>query len=130
MVLFVMLEKFFSKLFDVNNQKYLKSMYFLLPKIQNQYLLLREKSDKELLELSSYLKTKYQSDFQEKTFNKNYKEEKLIEISEKILADILPQAFALVKEVTRRELGIELYDVQLIGGAILHFGNVARNENR
>lgn len=125
MVLFVMLEKFFSKLFDVNNQKYLKSMYFLLPKIQNQYLLLREKSDKELLELSSYLKTKYQSDFQEKTFNKNYKEEKLIEISEKILADILPQAFALVKEVTRRELGIELYDVQLIGGAILHFGNVA-----
>ena len=125
MVLFVMLEKFFSKLFDVNNQKYLKSMYFLLPKIQNQYLLLREKSDKELLELSSYLKTKYQSDFQEKTFNKNYKEDKLIEISEKILADILPQAFALVKEVTRRELGIELYDVQLIGGAILHFGNVA-----
>lgn len=120
-----MLEKFFSKLFDVNNQKYLKSMYFLLPKIQNQYLLLREKSDKELLELSSYLKTKYQSDFQEKTFNKNYKEEKLIEISEKILADILPQAFALVKEVTRRELDIELYDVQLIGGAILHFGNVA-----
>lgn len=125
MVLFVMLEKFFSKLFDVNNQKYLKSMYFLLPKIQNQYLLLREKADKELLELSSYLKTKYQSDFQEKTLNKNYKEEKLIEISEKILADILPQAFALVKEVTRRELGIELYDVQLIGGAILHFGNVA-----
>lgn len=125
MVLFVMLEKFFSKLFDVNNQKYLKSMYFLLPKIQNQYLLLREKSDQELLELSSYLKTKYQSDFQEKTLNKNYKEEKLIEISEKILADILPQAFALVKEVTRRELGIELYDVQLIGGAILHFGNVA-----
>ena len=125
MVLFVMLEKFFSKLFDVNNQKYLKSMYFLLPKIQNQYLLLREKSDQELLELSSDLKTKYQSDFQEKTLNKNYKEEKLIEISEKILADILPQAFALVKEVTRRELGIELYDVQLIGGAILHFGNVA-----
>lgn len=125
MVLFVMLEKFFSKLFDVNNQKYLKSMCFLLPKIQNQYLLLKEKSDQELLELSSYLKTKYQSDFQEKTFNKNYKEEKLIEISEKILADILPQAFALVKEVTRRELGIELYDVQLIGGAILHFGNVA-----
>lgn len=125
MVLFVMLEKFFSKLFDMNNQKYLKSMYFLLPKIQNQYLLLREKSDQELLELSSYLKTKYQSDFQEKTLNKNYKEEKLIEISEKILADILPQAFALVKEVTKRELGIELYDVQLIGGAILHFGNVA-----
>ena len=43
----------------------------------------------------------------------------------KDLDDILPEAFATVREVAKRTLGQRHYDVQLMGGAALHRGNVA-----
>ena len=41
------------------------------------------------------------------------------------LDDILPEAFALVREAARRALGQRHYDVQLMGGAALHQGKIA-----
>lgn len=41
------------------------------------------------------------------------------------LNDILPEAYALVREAGVRCLGIRLYDVQLIGGIVLHNGKIA-----
>jgi preprotein translocase subunit SecA len=41
------------------------------------------------------------------------------------LDDVLPEAFALVRESAKRTLGQRHYDVQLIGGAILHRGKIA-----
>lgn len=41
------------------------------------------------------------------------------------LDSILPEAFALVREVAEREIGERHYDVQLIGSMVLHEGNVA-----
>ncbi len=41
------------------------------------------------------------------------------------LDDILPEAYALVRESARRVLGQRHFDVQLIGGIVLHEGNVA-----
>jgi preprotein translocase subunit SecA len=41
------------------------------------------------------------------------------------LDDILPEAFALVREAGKRTLGLRLYDVQLIGGITLHKGKIA-----
>ena len=41
------------------------------------------------------------------------------------LNDILPEAFALVREASKRVLGIRHFDVQLIGGIILHQGRIA-----
>ncbi len=43
----------------------------------------------------------------------------------KTLDDILPEAFAVVREAARRTLGQRHFDVQLIGGIILHKGNIA-----
>lgn len=43
----------------------------------------------------------------------------------KSLDDILPHAFAVVREVSKRTLGKRHFDVQLIGGMALHEGNVA-----
>ena len=40
------------------------------------------------------------------------------------LDDILPEGFALVREAARRTLGERLYDVQLIGGIVLHQGRI------
>jgi preprotein translocase subunit SecA len=41
------------------------------------------------------------------------------------LDEILPEAFAAVREAARRTLGQRAYDVQLMGGAALHLGNIA-----
>lgn len=43
----------------------------------------------------------------------------------KTLDDILPDAFALVREASRRMLGQRHYDVQLLGSMVLHSGNIA-----
>jgi preprotein translocase subunit SecA len=43
----------------------------------------------------------------------------------KALDDILPPAFALVREGARRALGMRHYDVQLVGGMVLHQGKIA-----
>jgi preprotein translocase subunit SecA len=41
------------------------------------------------------------------------------------LDDLLPETFAVVREAARRTLGQRHYDVQLMGGAALHLGNIA-----
>ena len=41
------------------------------------------------------------------------------------LDDLLPEAFAVVREASKRTLGQRHYDVQLMGGAALHLGNIA-----
>ena len=41
------------------------------------------------------------------------------------LDEIMPDAFALVREASSRKLGMRHFDVQLIGGMALHDGNVA-----
>jgi preprotein translocase subunit SecA len=43
----------------------------------------------------------------------------------KTLDDILPRAFAVVREASKRTLGQRHFDVQLVGGAILHKGGIA-----
>ncbi|MFH1600467.1 MAG: preprotein translocase subunit SecA [Pseudomonadota bacterium] len=41
------------------------------------------------------------------------------------LDDLLPEAFAVCREASRRTLGLRHYDVQLIGGMVLHSGRIA-----
>ena len=49
----------------------------------------------------------------------NYKAE------QEVLNQILPEAFAVVREASKRVLGMRHFDVQLIGGMALHDGNIA-----
>ena len=42
-----------------------------------------------------------------------------------VLEEILPEAFAVVREVSKRTLGMRHFDVQLIGGIVLHEGKIA-----
>ncbi|MCL2636658.1 MAG: preprotein translocase subunit SecA, partial [Betaproteobacteria bacterium] len=41
------------------------------------------------------------------------------------LDDLLPEAFAVVREAGKRELGMRHFDVQLVGGMVLHYGKIA-----
>ncbi|MFM7580496.1 MAG: preprotein translocase subunit SecA, partial [Microcystaceae cyanobacterium] len=47
------------------------------------------------------------------------------EETEEILDEILPEAFAVVREAGKRVLGMRHFDVQLLGGIILHKGQIA-----
>ena len=69
--------------------------------------------------------TKAESTDSAKKRSISVKSEKLERNETKILSEILPDAFALVREATKRVLGMRHYDVQMIGGIVLHEGNVA-----
>src|SRR5579859_2847506 len=43
----------------------------------------------------------------------------------RILAEVLPEAFAVVREAAKRSLNMRHFDVQLIGGMVLHDGKIA-----
>lgn len=74
----------------------------------------------EINSIENSLKDLKDSDFKEKTLNLK------AELTQgKSLDDILPEAFALVREASLRTLGKRHYDVQLIGGIALHYGNIA-----
>ena len=69
--------------------------------------------------------TKAESVSDNKKQSTSVKSEKLERNETKILSEILPDAFALVREATKRVLDMRHYDVQMIGGIVLHEGNVA-----
>jgi preprotein translocase subunit SecA len=56
-------------------------------------------------------------------------EKLLLDSQEKILDEILPEAFAVVREAARRTVKMRHYDVQLIGGYVLHKGDIGEMAN-
>src|SRR5512143_1840803 len=52
-------------------------------------------------------------------------DKELREAEAEILEEILPDAFAAVREASRRSIGLRHFDVQLIGGVVLHEGKIA-----
>ncbi len=96
---------FFKKIFGDANEKYLKSIQILVDRINN----LEE-------EVSS---------FEDVEFPLKTKELKIRLEKGETTDDVLPEAFALVREASKRVLGQRHYDVQLVGGIVLHQGKVA-----
>jgi preprotein translocase SecA subunit len=52
-------------------------------------------------------------------------EKKLYEAERSVLDEILPEAFACVREASRRTIGLRHFDVQILGGIVLHQGKIA-----
>ncbi|MCL4303753.1 MAG: preprotein translocase subunit SecA, partial [Anaerolineae bacterium] len=51
-------------------------------------------------------------------------EKRLLKLEAELLSEIQAQVFAAVREASRRTIGLRHYDVQVVGGAILHEGKV------
>ena len=51
-------------------------------------------------------------------------ERDLLKLEERLMQDMMPHVFAAVREASVRATGLRHYDVQIVGGAILHLGNV------
>ena len=96
---------FFSKLIKSSNQKELERLNKIVVKINS---------------LEPAIKKLEDSDFPKRT--QNFKE-KLRNGS--TLDDIMPEAFALVREASRRVRGERHFDVQIIGGIVLHESKIA-----
>jgi preprotein translocase SecA subunit len=52
-------------------------------------------------------------------------EDALYQAEQDVLEDLLPEAFACVREASRRTIGLRHYDVQILGGVVLHRGRIA-----
>jgi len=95
----------FSKFFGDPNEKFIKSLQSLIDKINSFELEFKKFSEEQIKE-----KTK---EFKER-INKG-----------ETLDDILGEAFALVREASKRTLNQRHFDSQLIGGIVLHQGKIA-----
>ncbi len=100
-----MLLGIFKRFLGDNNEKEIKRMRAIVDQI-NSY-------EEELTELSDSSLVKNTEIFKERLANGE------------TLDDILPEAFAVVREASRRVLGMRHFDVQMIGGICLHDGKIA-----
>lgn len=101
-----MFDKFFDRLFNGSNEKEIKK----IRKIVEQQINPLEDGLKKLSDSSLANKT---NEFKARLAKGG------------TLDDILPEAFAVIREASRRVLGMRHFDTQLIGGIILHRGNIA-----
>ena len=96
--------KLIDKIFGTHSERELKRIYPIADKIEALQPEMQAKSDDELKAMTPY-------------FRKRLEEGATLD-------DILPEAFATVREAAKRVLGMEHYRVQLIGGIILHQGRI------
>ena len=92
-------------LFKTYSEKEVKRVMPIVAKINSLEEEISKLSDSELIAKTPYFKEQLKND--------------------KTLDDILPEAFAVVREASKRVLGMRHFDVQLIGGIILHQGRIA-----
>lgn len=95
----------FSKMFKSYSEKEVKRLAPIVEKINSLEEEMAKLSDSELKGKTEYFKNELKKG--------------------KTLDDLLPEAFAVVREASKRVLGMRHFDVQLIGGIILHQGRIA-----
>jgi len=96
---------FFQKVFGTHSEHELKRVIPIVDKIEGLRSQMQTLSDEQLRGKTSEFKSRLSKG--------------------ETLDDILPEAFAVVREAGKRVLGMEPYRVQLIGGMILHQGRIA-----
>ena len=95
----------FEKIFGSYSEKEVKRVRPIVDKINSLEEEISKLSDKDLVAKTDYFKAELANG--------------------KTLDDILPEAYAVVREASKRVLGMRHFDVQLIGGVILHQGRIS-----
>ena len=96
---------FVEKVFGTHSDRELKYIYPIIDKIEKLRPTMQAMSDDELKDQTRKFKERLAAG--------------------ETLDDILPEAFATVREAAKRVLNMEHYPVQLIGGIVLHQGRIA-----
>src|SRR4026209_816568 len=113
-------DKFLTKVFGSSNQRFLKSIMPLVEKINSLEPSVQALSDDELRARTAAFKEKVKQGVAGIT-----DKDKLKQREREILDEILPEAFATVREASVRTTGMRHFDVQMIGGIVLHQGKIA-----
>lgn len=100
-----MLQKFAKRLFGSSNDRFIKTLDKTVPQINSFEESLEPLSDDELKAKTEEFKDRLGAG--------------------ETLDDILPEAFATVREAAKRSLGQRHYDVQMLGGIVLHRGMIS-----
>lgn len=100
-----MLQLLAQKLFGSKNERELKRLWPIVQKINSLEPQMQQLSDEALRAKTSEFRERYSRG--------------------ESLDEILPEAFAVVREASRRVLGMRHFDVQLIGAMVLHSGRIA-----
>jgi preprotein translocase subunit SecA len=113
-------DKVLTKVFGSSNERFLKSISPLIDRINEFEPQIQKLSDEQLRERTVIFKAQIADavkDARDKD-DRKYREQEA-------LAEILPEAFAIVREASVRTTGMRHFDVQLIGGLVLHQGKIA-----
>src|SRR5215470_2990241 len=113
-------DKFLTKLFGSSNQRFLKSIGPLVQEINSLESSLKALSDDQLRAKTAEFKERVQRVVGDTTDKEERKRRERTALDE-----ILPEAFAVVREASVRTTGMRHFDVQLIGGIVLHEGKIA-----
>src|SRR4026207_443207 len=113
-------DKFLTKVFGSSNQRFLKSIMPMVEKINLLEPAVKALSDDELRGRTSDFKERVQRAVAGTTDKEERKRRERAALDE-----ILPEAFAVVREASVRTTGMRHFDVQLIGGIVLHQGKIA-----
>jgi preprotein translocase subunit SecA len=100
-----MISSIFAKIFGTRNDRELKALQPLVNKINQLEPSIKALSDADLTAKTAYFKEQIEKG--------------------RSLDDILPEAYAVVRETGYRKLGQRHFDVQLMGGIVLHQGKIS-----
>ncbi len=109
-----------AKVFGTSNERAVKKLLPILAQINAFEESLQPLSDEQLSAKTTEFRTRIAAALEGIT-----DEEQLIAAEKAALDDILPEAFAVVREAGRRVVGMRHFDVQMIGGMVLHQGKIA-----
>jgi preprotein translocase subunit SecA len=113
-------DKALTKVFGSSNQRYLKSIQPIIAQINALEPEIKKLSDDELRAKTAEFKEKVALAVADAR-----NPEELKRLEREVLDEILPEAFAVVREASVRSTGMRHFDVQLIGGLVLHQGKIA-----
>ena len=113
-------DKFLTKLFGSSNQRFLKSIAPVVQEINSLESSMKALSDDQLRAKTAEFKERVQRVVGDTTDKEERKRRE-----RQALDELLPEAFAVVREASVRTTGMRHFDVQLIGGLVLHQGKIA-----
>jgi preprotein translocase subunit SecA len=113
-------DKLLTKVFGSSNQRFLKTVQPTVEQINALEPEIKKLSDEQLRARTAEFKERVQREVAGIT-----DKEELKRREREVLDEILPEAFAVVREASVRTTSMRHFDVQLIGGIVLHQGKIA-----
>lgn len=109
----MLLNKILTSIFGTKYEKDIKAIQPLVYEINSFESQMRKLSDAELRNKTAEFKSRIA-----KMIEEGFEENQALDV-------ILPEAFAVAREAASRAIGLRPYDVQIIGGIVLHQGKIA-----